>query len=242
MRRAVSSGLKAGAMALALAAVLTPVPAAAQQRISFSFGGFVPRGLDGRDREDVLVNDQSFLDFNMSDLHGIKFGGEWLVPLGDLFDAAGGIEFYQSTTLAADRFSEFENTGNPIFADLKLRTIPINATFRFLPLGRHGVEPYVGGGVSIIRYRYSETGDFVADDNVTIINGDFVGDGWKTGPVILGGVRVPVGGWSIGGEMKYQWAVADLPLGQGFATAPGSSTPKIDLGGFSYAVTFGFKF
>ena len=85
-------------------------------------------------------------------------------------------------------------------------------------------------------WRYSETGDFVASDNVTIIHGNFVGSGSATGPVVLGGVRVPAGSWSIGGELKYQAAEGNLPSNQGFA---GST---IDLGGLTYAFTFGVRF
>jgi hypothetical protein len=191
MRHAIKAGLKACAVLAVFGAAMSPVPAAAQQTINFSFGGFSPKAEDARDPNDVLVNNQSFLLFDTSGLHGVKFGGEWLVPIGNFFDAAGGIEFFQNSTLAEDRFSEFEGTGDPILAELKLRTVPISATFRFLPLGRQGgVQPYIGGGVSIINYRYSETGDFVADDNVTIIHGNFVGDGWKAGPVVLDRARL----------------------------------------------------
>jgi hypothetical protein len=243
MRRAVIAGLKACTVAAVVGMVMTPAPAAAQQSINFSFGGFSPRAEDARDPNDVLVNDHSFLLFDQSQLSGIKFGGEWIVPIGAFVDAAAGVEFFQHSALAQDRFNEFDVTGDPILADLKLRTVPISATFRYLPVGRHSaVQPYIGGGVSIINYRYSESGDFVADDNVTIIHGNFVGSGWKAGPVVLGGLRVPVGAWSVGGEVKYQWGVADLPADQGFATAPGSSVSKIDLGGLTYSFTFGVRF
>ena len=56
------------------------------------------------------------------------------------------------------------------------------------------------------------------------------------GPVILGGVRFPVGKWDIGGEIRYQDAEGDLPTDQGF------SGSKIDLKGFNYLVTFNIRF
>jgi len=237
MRGSIAAVLKALAVLAVVAVVLMPAPAAAQQTINFSFGGFSPRSEDARDANDVLVQDRSFLDFNVGDLSGVTVGGEWLIGLGEHFDAGLGVGFFQRSTLAADRFSEFDVTGDPILADLKLRVVPFNATFRWLPLGRHsGVQPYVGGGVGVFGWRYSETGDFVASDNVTIIHGNFVGSGSATGPVVLGGVRVPVGSWSIGGELKYQAAEGNLPSNQGFA---GST---IDLGGLTYAFTFGVRF
>jgi len=237
MRRSFKAGLRACIVVMAAAAAMTPVPAAAQQSINFSFGGFSPRAEDARDSNDVLVNDRSFLDFNVGDFSGPTVSGEWLIGLGNNFDAALGVGFYQRTTIAADRFNEFDVTGDPILADLKLRVVPFNATFRWLPLGRRsGIEPYIGGGVGVFAWRYSETGDFVASDNVTIINGNFVGSGSAAGPVIVGGVRVPVGTWSIGGELKYQRAEGNLPSDQGFAGS------KIDLGGLTYAFTFGVRF
>jgi hypothetical protein len=77
----------------------------------------------------------------------------------------------------------------------------------------------------------------VANDNVTIIHGNFVGSGAAVGPVILGGVKVPISrSASVGGEIRYQHATGDLPLDQGFAGN------EIELGGFNYLFTMNFKF
>ena len=64
----------------------------------------------------------------------------------------------------------------------------------------------------------------------TVARGNFVGTGNATGPVILGGIRVPVGGGAVGGEIRYQSAKGDLPTDQGF------SGTKIDLGGLTLQV------
>ena len=53
---------------------------------------------------------------------------------------------------------------------------------------------------------------------------------------MLGGVKVPIGPVAVGGEIRYQSAVADLPRDQGFAGT------KIDLGGFNYLLTFNIRF
>ena len=68
MRRAMKTVLHACTLSLVAAAVMTPVPAAAQQTINFSIGGFSPRAEDARNGQDVLVQDRSFLDFNISEL------------------------------------------------------------------------------------------------------------------------------------------------------------------------------
>ena len=70
MRRAMITALHACTVCLVVTAVMMPVAAAAQQTINFSIGGFSPRAEDARNGQDVLVQDPSFLDFNISDLGG----------------------------------------------------------------------------------------------------------------------------------------------------------------------------
>ena len=99
------------------------------------------------------------------------------------------------------------------------------------------IVPYIGGGVGIFNWRYTESGNFAgtpdSQGNVNIVNGTFKGSGTAVGPVILGGVRFPVGhkGSGFGFEIKYQNAQGNLPSDQGFAAS------KIDLGGFNYLFT-----
>jgi hypothetical protein len=232
MRRLMTAGL----VVLAVVGVVGARTASAQQQLVISLGGFSPRAEDARSTGDVLVGNRQFLDFNIGDLSGPVVGGEWLVNLGDNFEAGFGASFYQRSAPSEDRLSTF-STGAPILADLKLRIVPLTATVRFLPMGHHGpIQPYIGGGVSVMSWRYSETGDFVANDGVSIIHDSFTGSGTATGPVILGGVRVPVGSWGIGGELRYQKGDGDLPTNQGFAG------PKIDLGGLTYNFTINIRF
>ena len=69
-----------------------------------------------------------------------------------------------------------------------------------------------------------------------VFTGNFVGSGAAVGPVVLGGIRIPFGQALVGGEIRYQAAEGNLPADQSFAGT------KIDLGGFNYLVTFGFRF
>jgi hypothetical protein len=230
--------------------------AAAQQSVNITVGGFSPSGtqssngvVSNRAAGDILVANSDFgpgrpgfLDFNLGDFRGPTIGAEYLFGIGDKFEGGVGVGFYKKTAVGADHYKEFQNTGDPILADLRLRLIPISATFRFLPLGHHGVEPYIGGGVGVFAYHYSESGDFVASDNVTIFRNTFEGGGAATGPVVLGGVRVPVGSVRVGGELRWQRAIGDLPTDQGFATARSGATPQIDLGGWTYSLTLNFRF
>jgi outer membrane protein W len=212
----------------------TPV-ASAQQQLSFSVGGFSPRAEDARPSTDVLVKNLDFLAFRIGDFSGPLFGAEYLAGLGDNFDAGVGIGFYQRTVPTV--YNDFTNSnGSEIEQDLKLRVIPFTATVRWLPMGHHnGVEPYIGAGVGVFNYRYSESGQFLATDR-SIFRGTFIGSGTATGPVILGGIRVPVGTWGVGGELRYQSAEGKLPADQDFAGS------KIDLGGFTYTFTINVRF
>ena len=216
---------------------VAPSRAEAQQSINVYLGGFVPRGLGDRVADDVLFENDATLLFDVRDFRGVTAGGEYLVGFGEFFDGGLGIGIYSRTAPAIDL--DFVNQdGSDIEADLKLRIVPITATIRYLPLGHHdAIVPYIGGGVGIYNWRYTETGDFVAA-NGDIIHGAFAGSGTTVGPVILGGVRVPIGrsGSGIGGEIRYQRGTGDLPSDQGFAGS------KIDLGGFNYLFTVNVGF
>ena len=228
-------GLKMSALVAAAAILLAPSIASAQQALNFSVGGFVPTGHDGRDHDDVLVNNQDFLAFKIDDFTGATFGAEWLAGLGDKFEAGLGTGYYARTVPAV--YLDFVNSnGSEIEQDLKLRVVPFTATIRFLPLGhRNGIQPYFGGGVGVLAWKYSETGEFLATDS-TIFRGDFDTSGSTTGPLFLGGVRVPIGTWGLGFELRHQWAEGKIPAADDFA---GTS---IDLGGFTYNFTVHVRF
>ena len=220
--------------------LVAPAPAAAQQSFNFYLGGFTPASEDSRSRsggrsDDVLVNNLEFLSFNIKDFNNVTVGGEWLVALGERAEAGIGLGIYSKSVpsvyadLVNEDLSEIEQ-------DLKLRIVPFTATFRFLPLGREsGVQPYIGAGVGLYRWRYTESGEFVDFDS-TIFRETYIGSGGAAGPVILGGLRFPLGSWDVGGEIRYQNAEGTLPDDQGF------SADKIDLGGFNYLLTFNVRF
>lgn len=214
-----------------------PTTGYAQQSVNFYVGGFVPRALENRDFDDVLLNNYDFLDFVPGDFNGATVGAEWLVGLGEHFDAGLGVGFY-SKTARSTYLDVVDFDRSEIRQNLSLRVVPFTATVRYLPLGRSDAfEPYVGAGVGVLAFRYRENGRFVDfnDDNF-IFPGDFKGSGAATGPLILGGARFPVGSVSIGGEIRYQYAKGDLPTDQGFAGE------TIDLGGFSYLATVKLRF
>jgi outer membrane protein W len=237
MRRSLSA---VRAVALAAAALLAPAAAEAQSNQSFgvSVGFLSVRGEDARIAEDVLVTNLSSLAFNISDFSGATVAGEWLVGLGQNAEAAVGAGFYRQTVPSVYRGWTHDD-GSEIFQDLRLRVIPFSATVRFLPFGRgNAVEPYVGAGLAVLNWRYSETGEFVDFSDDTIFRASYVGSGTAVGPLIVVGLRAPVGGEAIaiGGEIRYHRAEGTLPADQDFLNT------KIDLGGITSQFTVHFRF
>jgi opacity protein-like surface antigen len=238
------------AMALAvLAVLLAPAVAGAQirqvsssagntQTVNFTIGYFALKGLDSRVEDDVLLNElQSAqpLVFEIKDFNSATFGAEYLVGVGSHFEAGVGLGYSQRTVPSVYRnLTHADNT--EIQQDLKLRQIPVSFTGRLLLLPRgSAVEPYVGAGIVAVRWRYSETGEFVADD-FSVFPARFIADGTAAGPVVLGGIRAPVGNWSVGGEARWQRVEASKLLDQGFLG------DKLDLGGWTANFTFGVRF
>jgi hypothetical protein len=223
--------------------VLTPSVASAQSLVNIYVGGFLPRGdqltsgsISGRSSDDVLSGNSDFLDFSLHDFHGATVGGEWLFGLGENIEGGLGVGFYSKTVPAIYDCCVNQDTGADFGPDLNLRIVPFTATVRFLPLGRRDAfTPYIGAGVGVFTWHYSESGQFLGNDG-SIFRGTFTGTGSAAGPVILGGVRVPIGNAGIGGEIRWQSASGSLPADQGFTGS------KIDLGGVNYLFTVYFKF
>ena len=122
MRRWLLSVTRLSAVGAVVGFIATPA-ASAQQSLNLYLGGFVPTSLDARGTttggrsNDVLVRDLDFLDYRFGRFTGPTFGGEWLVGLGDKFDAGLGIGFYQRTVPAADAKFVAPN-GNDVVANL----------------------------------------------------------------------------------------------------------------------------
>jgi hypothetical protein len=232
MRRSLTS------WTLAFVFVLAPAAARAQQQaINFSLGGFVPRGLDSRTSGDVLAANLDFLAFDIDDFKTGAYGAEWEFPLSDFVHAGLGIGLMSKRVPSV--YADFvEDDATEIEQDLKLRVAPLTATVRFLPMGQGSpVQPYLGAGIGIFAWRYSETGEFVDfADQGRVFRESYSDSGATAGPVIFGGLAFPVGAWAIGGEVRYQSAQGELDPDQGFAG------DEIDLGGFTYSAVFKVRF
>lgn len=208
------------------------------QIVGFNLGYFAVRGDDARVTGDALVvNRQNALPlfFRTEDFNNVVIDGEWIVGIGEFVEAGASIGYYRKTVATVyERL--VDSDGSEIDQDLSLRIMPFTATFRVLPLGRHApIQPYIGAGVGVFNWRYSEIGEFVDSNTLEVFNASYIAKGTDTGPVVLGGIRIPIGDvFATGGEIRYQHAHGSLPsdfLGD-----------KIDLGGYSYSAMFQIRF
>ena len=219
-----------------VALALVAAPASAQQTtVNFTLGGFVPRGYDARVSGDVLVANEDFLTIRVRDFRSVAIGGEWLVPFGRFVEGGVGISYTQKTVPSV--YADFvDNDGSEIEQDTRLRRVPVDFTARVLPFGQDApIQPYVGIGLTAIRWHYNEFGEFVDfDAGRRVIEGEFIADGTRAGLVALGGVRFTANRATAGFEVRYY--KADAELDDRFAGS------RLDLGGWNYQVTAGFRF
>ncbi|NOT45257.1 MAG: hypothetical protein HOP14_11700 [Acidobacteria bacterium] len=210
--------------------------AAGAQTLNFGVGGFTVRGEDARVEGDVLNANRELLAFDIEEFNGPYVGVEWLVPFAGFFEAGAGIGFSRRTVPSV--YADFiDADGTEIEQDLRLRLVPVAFSVRVVPFGHErGVQPYVGVGVGVTGWRYSESGEFVdfSSGRNTIFRDTFVASGTAAGPIALGGIRFASDTFVGGGEVRY--SSADAELGPDFLGS------RIDLGGWTYTVTFGVKF
>jgi opacity protein-like surface antigen len=118
-----------------------------------------------------------------------------------------------------------------------MQQIPITGTLRLIMTGRHAaVQPYVGAGVAVVPWEYSEAGDFV-DQNLNVFNWTYKDSGTAVGAVVFGGLRVKVSRTvALGTEFRYQMVDAPLDPNVGFQGT------RLDLSGLTYQASVIFRF
>jgi outer membrane protein W len=223
------------AVLVASGILASSMPAVAQQSVSFQVGVFTPRAEDARVTGDVLATNQGVLHFAVRDFKAMSGGVEWLVQTGQYVELGVGIGFYQRSVPSV--YEGWVNAdGSEIQQDLKLRIAPMTATLKLLPFGaRRAVQPYIGGGLAVYFWRYSETGQFVDFSDNSIYRETYVANGTSVGPVAVLGVRARISDkMDAGVEVRAQW-------GQGHLTQDFLGD-RIDLGGINTLGTLRFRF
>lgn len=220
---------------LVLAMVCVAAPASAQQSFDINLGLFSPWSEDGRVDRDVLVVNRSYLWFEFEDFEGFQGEAALTTELGKFFEVSFGGGGYQRTVPAV--YSELvHSNGDDIYMDMKLRILPVTGIVRMFPMGhRRWLQPYVGVGGAANFWRYSETGEFV-DENDDIYEASYVAKGTAFGPVGVFGARARVSRMGdLGVEFRYSWAEGEL--NEDFIR-----DTKIDLGGWSVLSTIKLRF
>ena len=219
------------------ALTLSPHPALAQQTLNLSWGYSMMR--TGRVATDILLIEHHDLAFEFRDFNVPALGVEWLVPIGNRYEAGVGASLSRDTVPTV-HVGVFNSDGSPIPRELRLSQMPLALTARVLPLGQsYSVQPYIGGGVAVISWRFSESGDFAAANRREIFrNEEYSAAGYALGPVMLAGMRTVMGdSLAIGLEGRYHRARGGF--GPVFAR---TVDPDIDFGGWTMMVTAGMRF
>jgi len=228
-------------MLAALVASARPASAQIVHSLNLSAGVFFPRGFDARAEGDVLVEDLSNFEpliFNINDFRAMSLLGEWNISFGPHVEAGFGVAYFRRTVPSV-YLNVINSNGSEISQNLRMRQVPITGVVRFLPFGRpSSFQPYVGGGVGVVNYKYSEIGDFVDTTDYSVFNNNntpFIATGTAVGPVIVAGLRMPLGGdiYGLSVEWRYQFATGDTG-----GIPAGFLSDKIDLSGGT--LNFGF--
>jgi len=243
---------RAALLALGVMAMATSASAQVVHSVSFGVGYFWPRSFDSRVTGDVLVADLTqpvipfyadlnppptgSLAFDIGEFHAWPVMGEWHIGFGDHVEIGVGAS-YQNRVVHSVYRDLIDIDGSEIRQDLRLKVIPINAVVRVLG-GRVGhLQPYAGGGISAVNFKYTETGEFVdvTTPALDTFNDQFKASGTAFGGILLGGLRIPIKGdvYAINVEGRYLFASGNTGgIDKGFLG------DKIDLSGGAINFTF----
>lgn len=212
-------------------------PTFAQQTLNLSWGYSLMR--TGRSATDILLIEHHDLAFEFREFNAPAIGVEWLVPIGNRYEAGLGASFSRDTVPTV-HVGVVNSDGSRIPRELRLRQIPVALTARVLPLGQsYSVQPYLGGGVVLFQWQFTESGDFATATRRTVFRDEeYTATGIAIGPIVLAGLRAVTGDTlAFGIEGRYQRARG--AFGPTFARV---ADPDIDLGGWTLLATAGLRF
>jgi len=165
---------------------------------------------------DVYTQNERETSFHVSDLNGWSGSAGYDHFLNEHFSIGGSISGYsQHTSIQDNSFVHLDNS--PIFRTVHLEIVPTELNLHALPVGRNvPVIPYLGGGVGIYYWQYSESGDFVMNRNSPnpyVVHGYAYSDGWDPGWHAEAGVQIPVSRYAtIMAEYRYFHAHGKLDV------------------------------
>ena len=199
------------AVLLALGLVALSPAAGWASGLELRIGGFFPRG-----ESDLFVDDNELYSrageiagVTPNHFDGLYGGVEYSFNVAKKLEMGISIDGYGKTIPTVYR--DFTRPdGSEIEQNLRLFTIPLGLSLRFLPRDRFAtVQPYVTIGADVIFYQYEEFGDFIDffSDNLDIRTDSFESDGAAFGGHAAVGLRIPIGhDFAITAEGRYQFA------------------------------------
>jgi opacity protein-like surface antigen len=215
----------------ALGLVAAPERAAASG-LDLRAGAFFPRA------DSNLFDDTNELfGVDKGDWVGFTGGIEYSFGIADHVELGFHVDGYGRELDTS--YVDFERpNGQPIFQTLKLTTVPMGATLRFVANPSRGAfTPYIGVGANVVYYEYEEFGDFIDffDDDLPVSSDFFIDEGAAFGFHVAGGVRIPFGDdFSLVAEGRYLWSKTDM--GDDFRQS------EIDLSGPSATLGINLRF
>lgn len=175
------------------------------------------------------INRQN-LYLEKKDFEGSYLSLEWEVFVERNLSFSLEVGTYSRELTTSYRDWEYED-GSPIYQDLSLSIVPIEASLKIYPGGAHRpIAPYFGGGLGIYFWRYVQEGDFIDFTTWDVFSGSYETNTSGIGANIRGGISWRINR-SIGffGEAKYTFLKDDLSSDfQGFE--------KFDLSGLHLLV------
>lgn len=136
------------------------------QSISMKIGLFVPQL-----RSELWEINLENLTFGRADMTNVVYSGEYEFYFDRHVSLALELGSYSKTVFAEYKDYTMEN-GAPIYQNLSLRIVPIEACLKLYPLGhRRGVSPFLGFGAGVFAWTYQQWGDFINFEDGSVTGG-----------------------------------------------------------------------
>jgi hypothetical protein len=133
------------------------------QSVNMKIGVFIPQM-----RSDLWEINLENLTFSRADMVNAYYGAAYESFLNRRSSFTLEFGSYNKTVYAQYRDYVYEN-GDPIYQDISLRIVPIEAGFNFYPSGhRRVLNPFIGVCAGIYAWTYQQMGDFInfTDDSI----------------------------------------------------------------------------
>jgi opacity protein-like surface antigen len=218
--------------ALGILGMAVSAERAAAGGLDLRAGAFFPRA-----ESNLFDDDTELYTIDKNDWVGFSGGAEYNLNLSDNVELGLSVDGYSRTKDTVYR--DFTRpSGREIEQTLKLTTVPVGATLKYVFNARRGAfTPYVGVGADIVYYEYEEFGDFIDfnSNDLDVVGDDFFDSGAAPGFHAVAGLRFPLGDdFSLTAEGRYLWAKKDM--GEDFRQN------EIDLSGPSATIGLNIRF